>query len=103
MKLRVEQLEGRIHPVVAVVTNTSDSGPGSLRAAILTNPTEIDFDIPITDTHYNAATKVFTISPGSAYQQIFVTGCVIDGTTQLGYGAAGHPVIEINGASAGAG
>ena len=79
-----------------IVTNTLDSGAGSLRAAIqYANATAgvqtISFNIPGAGVH--------TIQPLSPLP--FVTGAVIiDGTTQPGYGGA--PLVEINGASAGA-
>ncbi|HEX8071742.1 MAG TPA: FG-GAP-like repeat-containing protein [Pyrinomonadaceae bacterium] len=82
---------------VLTVTNTNDTGAGSLRQAIL-------------DSNANAGTQtiafniagagVRTISPASALPTI--TGAVIvDGYTQPGY--AGSPVVELNGASAGSG
>ncbi len=78
-----------------IVNNVSDSGPGSLRQAILdanaTNGLDtIIFNIP--------GAGVQTIAPGSALPTI--TGpVVIDGTTQPNY--AGTPLIVINGANAG--
>jgi hypothetical protein len=79
------------------VTNTNDSGPGSLRQAILdanANPgaDSITFNIPGPGPH--------TISPTSALPMIIAT-VVIDATTQPGF--SGKPVIELNGAGAGAG
>jgi titin len=79
------------------VTNTSDTGSGSLRDAITqsngaSGPSEITFAIP--------GSGVQEISPHSALPT--VTGSVvIDGTTQPGY--AGTPLIQLDGASAGAG
>jgi len=79
------------------VSNTSDSGSGSLRQAILdanANPTGIDlivFDISGPGPH--------TITPGSALPTI-TTPVIIDGTTQPGF--AGQPLIELNGEDAGA-
>ncbi len=81
-----------------VVTTTADSGPWSLRQAILdsngaTGATNtIDFDIP-----------------GSGVQTIFLLSALpaisnpvlIDGTSQPGY--AGSPLIELNGSQAGGG
>jgi hypothetical protein len=86
-----------VGPSTFFVTNTNDSGPGSLRQAILdANPNAgmhfIDFDIP--------GTGVQTIAPISALPAI--TGSVtIDGSTQPGYW--GTPIIEIDGANAGIG
>jgi hypothetical protein len=97
--------EGRSRPAIAltaaqltlVVTNTNDSGPGSLRQAILDSNANagadtISFNIPGTGPH--------TISPASALPTITDT-VTIDGTTQPGF--AGKPIIELSGASAGAG
>ena len=74
------------------MTNTNDSGPGSLRQAIIdSNADSGDRD-----------TIVFNI-PGAGVQTITLcspalqrhTAVVIDGTTQPGY--AGTPLIELNG------
>ena len=79
-----------------VVTNTNDSGTGSLRQALLnangspTLPT-VTFGIPGAGTH--------TIVPLTALPPI-TRPMQIDGTTQPGY--SGVPVIVLNGASAGA-
>ena len=77
------------------VTNTNDSGPGSLRQAILdsnANPGAdlIAFNIP--------GPCPCTIQPLSALPTI-TDPAVIDGTTQPGF--AGSPIVELNGASAG--
>jgi len=85
-------------PFTLIVTNTNDSGPGSLRQAIITANAhtgfrdEITFNIPGAGVH--------TITPLSPLPQL-TDAVTIDGTTQPGY--AGSPVIELNGASAGAG
>ncbi len=80
------------------VTSIADSGPGSLRAAILNananpGPDTISFAIPGSFLH--------TIAPASALPQI-TDPVAIDGTTQPGY-AADAPVIELSGASVGTG
>ena len=77
------------------VTNTDDSGPGSLRQAILdanaTNGLDtIIFQIP--------GTGVQTIELLAALPAI-TDPVVIDGTTQPNY--TGTPLIEINGAGGG--
>jgi parallel beta-helix repeat protein len=74
-----------------IVTNTRDSGLGSLRQAILTADTlpfapTITFDIPGADPH--------TIVPGSPLPAV-TRPMVIDANTQPGY--AGQPIIEISG------
>ena len=83
-------------PFTLIVTNTNDSGPGSLRQAILNSNSHsgfrdtISFKIPGTGVH--------TITPASPLPQL-TDPVDVDGTTQAGY--AGSPVIELNGASAG--
>jgi hypothetical protein len=78
------------------VTTTADSGPGSLRQAILDSnlavggTNTIDFDIP--------GTGVQTIAPALPLPTI-TTPVVIDGTTQPAY--AGAPLIAIAGQGAG--
>jgi hypothetical protein len=89
-----------------VVTNTYDSGPGSLRQAILdANSNEgfetITFDIPTIDLNYHSATHSFTIRPTSPLPSI-TDSVMIDGTSEWSVvGISGRPSIELNGASAG--
>ena len=72
-----------------VVTNTNDSGPGSLRQAIL-------------DANANAGSDLITFNIGSGLKTVTLASklpeisdpVVIDGTTQPGF--AGTPLIEIN-------
>ena len=72
-----------------VVTNTNDSGAGSLRNAIAfanADPgTTIKFNIPTADGGYSSATGVFTIKPTSALPTITADGTVIDGATQTAF------------------
>ena len=80
-----------------VVTNTNDSGPGSLRQAILAansseGPDSIIFRLD--------GTAPFTISPTSPLPIISDT-VTLDGTTQPGF--TGSPVIELSGAITGTG
>ncbi len=83
-------------PQTFAVTNTNDSGPGSLRQAILdanagvTSFDTIRFNIPGTGVH--------TIAPLSGLPNM-TDPVIIDGTTQPGY--AGTPVIELSGTNAG--
>jgi hypothetical protein len=72
----------------STVTNTNDSGAGSLRQAILdANATAgadtISFNIPATDPNCNANTGVCTISPASLLPNVTET-VTIDGYTQPG-------------------
>jgi len=80
-----------------VVTNTSETGVGSLRAAIhyaTDNPgTTITFNIPTTDPGY--ANGVFKIRLTGHLLPLVVDGTIIDGTAQPGY--AGSPVIVLEG------
>jgi parallel beta-helix repeat protein len=80
---------------LTTVTNTNDSGPGSLREAIgCANGTPgldtIDVDIPGAGVH--------TIQLNSPLPQIS-DAVVIDGTTQAGF--AGTPLVELDGTAAG--
>ena len=84
-----------ISAAALAVTNTSDSGAGSLRQAILysnagSGSDEIDFGIP--------GSGVQTISPLSALP-IITESVTVDGTSQPGY--SGSPLIQIDGASSG--
>ena len=77
------------------MSTTADSGPGSLRQAILdsnaaTGSTNtIDFDIP--------GQGVQTIAPASPLPAI-TSPVLIDGTSQPGY--AGTPLIQLSGSQA---
>ncbi len=81
-----------------VVSNTGDSGPGSLRQAILDSNTAtgstntIDFNI--------SGSGVPTIAPLSPLPTI-TNPVLIDGESQPGY--SGTPLIELNGSQAGSG
>ncbi|MEZ2229928.1 MAG: S8 family serine peptidase, partial [Microcoleus sp.] len=86
-----------------VVTNTKDSGPGSLRAVLNwanSSPGKdtVIFKIPNTDPGYNTSTNAFTIRPLSPLPQI-TDSAIIDGTTQPGF--SNRPVIELDGSNAG--
>ena len=77
------------------VTSTGNSGPGTLRQAILgvnsnAGPHTITFDIP--------GPGPFIITPTASLPTI-TREVTIDGTTQPGF--AGTPIIELNGSSAG--
>ena len=82
-----------VDPANPVVTNTNDSGPGSLREAILdansdSRPSTITFNI----------SGPLTIAPLSPLPAI-TAPAVIDGTSQPGW--SGSPIIELSGANVG--
>ena len=105
---------------IFTVTNTSDSGPGSLRQAMIdaqaaSGASSITFNIPNSDPNRDPATGVFTIKPiadpsgFTALPGVFKP-VTIDGYTQPGASpntlAGGDNavlLIEINGANAGMG
>lgn len=94
--------QGNVPPpagVSYVVTNTNDSGPGSLRQVMLdananAGADNIRFQIP--------GTGPYTINLTSALP-VVTSPVVIDGTTQPGFGLAGTPLIVLNGGGAGGG
>src|SRR5271157_4317924 len=99
-----DRLEDRTVLSVYVVTNTSDSGPGSLRQAIVeanendSVPETISFNIATTDPGY--ANGVFTIQPLSQLP-VLIQNITIDGTTQSAFTGNTNPygpVIVLNGA-----
>ena len=72
---------------IAFVTNTNNSGPGSLRQAILdanssSSYTAIHFNIPTSDPNFNPTLGVYTITITGALPQITRANLLIDGTTQ---------------------
>ena len=79
-----------------VVSNTNDSGSGSLRQAMLDANSNNGLDII---SFQISGTGPFTISPLATLPPI-MDPVVIDGTTQPAY--AGIPLIELNGANIGA-
>src|SRR5262249_13476136 len=110
LRPRVETLEDRLTPSTFIVSTTGDAGAGSLRAAIsLANAhrgaDRINFAIPtgdagFVDANHNGrfdAGDYWSITLGSALPAITET-VQIDGRPRQG-----RPVIELNGAAAGAG
>src|SRR5690349_24511044 len=85
----------KLHAATFVVTTTADSGPGSLRQAMLDanstpTPDEIDFNISPAGVH--------VITPLSPLPTI-TQPIHINGRTQPGYTST--PLIQLNGVSAG--
>jgi uncharacterized repeat protein (TIGR01451 family) len=113
--LRTKVGEGAI---TFVVTNTNDSGPGSLRQAMEDSeaqgstvevPNHIVFAIPESDPGLSSLTGAFVIQPLSSLPAIFAP-TVIDGYTQPGSSPNTNPIdravnarirIEIDGSQAG--
>jgi Astacin (Peptidase family M12A) len=83
-----------------VVTNTLDTGPGSLRTAIyyaFDHPgTTITFNLPTNDPGF--AGGVFTIQPTDGYPSL-VHNTVLDGGSQTNFNPDG-PAVQLNGALA---
>jgi parallel beta-helix repeat protein len=87
------------------VTNTNDSGPGSLRQAIIdannnSDPDTIDFNIPTSDPGY--LNTVWVIQPNSLLPGLTGGGTTIDGTTQTtnqGDTNIFGPEVQIDGVS----
>lgn len=78
------------------VTSSADSGPGSLRQAILDANANDGADI----LTFSIGTGPVAISPHSPLPAITGT-LTVDGTTQPGY--SGAPIVELNGSSSGSG
>jgi M6 family metalloprotease-like protein len=85
----------------AQVTNTNDSGAGSLRAALLyanAHPAStVSFAIPASDPGYQSG--IYRINLLSPLPALANDNTHIDGSTQPGFSSA--PLIEINGQNAG--
>ncbi len=69
-----------------IVSNTNDSGPGSLRQAMEdadshAGPDSVLFNIPASDPNYDAASGVWTIKPVSVLR-LTNQATVVDGTSQ---------------------
>lgn len=82
---------------VFTVTNTNDSGTGSLRAAITSanitpgSPHSIVFNIPATDPGYNSTQGTWRIAPVSALPYITGNNITIDGTSQTVFAGNTNP------------
>ena len=89
-RLRFETLEERRLLATYVVSNTADSGTGSLRQAILDSNAS-----PVRDTiAFSISSISKTIEPRSGLPPI-TDPVTIDATTQPGY--AGTPIVELSG------
>jgi hypothetical protein len=79
-----------VAPIMFIVTNTQDSGPGSFRLAIedanlSMHPARVVFQIPITDPGYNAASGTWTLRPGHSIPELRNRETLIDGTSQAAF------------------
>jgi hypothetical protein len=90
----MEAVESRVLLSTYYVTNTNDSGSGSLRQAILNANKNAGTD----SIHFKIGTGAKTISPKSALPAMSGP-TILDATTQPGY--AGKPLIELKGSYAG--
>ena len=88
--LRFEELEQRRQLATFVVSNTEDSGEGSLRQAILNSNASPDRDT--IDFFIEGLSRTIELKSALPYVTDPVT---IDGTTQPGY--SGKPVVELTG------
>ncbi|MFQ6112966.1 MAG: T9SS type A sorting domain-containing protein [bacterium] len=93
-----------------IVQNTDDSGPGSLRDAIMQANTHVGmdtifFNIPKGVPGHDPDVGIWTISPASPLPQITDEGLIIDGRSQAQFVGASlnpdHPEIELDGSNAG--
>ena len=92
-----------------LVTNTKDTGPGSLRQALLDanlrpGPDSIAFAIPTTDSGYQSSKGIWKIKPATPLPDIMNDGTLINGMSQGAFAGDTNPAgpeIEIDGSLAG--
>ena len=82
---------------VFVVTNTGDSGQGSLRQALTScsnsaGPHTIKFNIPTTDAGYDAQVGVWVIAPATTYPYIQTSDVTVDGSSQTTFAGDKNPL-----------
>ncbi|TAD99529.1 MAG: hypothetical protein EAZ97_08445, partial [Bacteroidetes bacterium] len=94
------QINQNFTGITNAVTNTSDSGAGSLRALInyasqnfIT--TNIVFKIPFSDPNYNPITRTWTIKLTTELPSLS-KAMIIDASTQLGFSTS-QPVVRLDG------
>ena len=92
----IEPLESRLLLAVFTVTNTNDSGAGSLRDALAQSNNTVGVDT----IAFNISSASKVIRPASPLPDLWDPG-ILDGTTQPGF--VGRPLVQIDGSSAGAG
>ena len=81
---------------VIVVTNTRNSGPGSLRQALLdanahVGADSIAFAIPESDSGYSSDAGVWTIAPHAQLPSLTDGGTIIEGLSQTGFAGDKNP------------
>lgn len=89
-----------VHAAIFTVTNTANSGAGSLLQAILDanaagGNSTIDFNIPGIAPQIIAPTAFYSTSPNRAYPPLINPNITIDATTQSGF-ALGSPSVIID-------
>src|SRR5690242_3724346 len=93
----LERLEPRVLFATFVVTNTNDSGPGSLRDALSqanNSPgNTISFNIPTTDPGYNLQFNQFTIHVKTSLPPVLSEKTTIDGSTEPGATPDVPPIV----------
>src|SRR5262249_57073507 len=99
----LEVLEDRLLLSTFTVLNANDSGPGSLRQAILDANSHPNSGGPDVIAFNIAGGGTQSIALSSALPNV-TDAVVIDATTQPGFSSSSpHPVVELNGAGAGGG